>query len=298
MAKSQLKKISEYTSKLYDMIPEGYDLEDWMRTKISQMADDVGEVYHALDHRQDRGVDIASSLMKMAKDLIGGMPSAARKNNWLKYLNWDRMSDDVGAGWPKGWTVADATTSDIVNDAKMSLDDEGIFEMVDAVRIMSNEFPSVKKNFSRELKKLESALDSKKSDDEIRTELVSFIVSQLRGFKKVGWSSPSDINKSVGILNLMAKKDTEAGDAEYNVSIHRERGKPGVKVFGSVSVSRDTDFGAYVWEYLEKSDIIRIRKAVEVVETVFEVKDAHEAGRLCFWAYANLPRFVKKMVTG
>jgi hypothetical protein len=42
------------------MIPEGYDLEDWMRTKISQMADDVGEVYHALDHRQDRGVDIAS----------------------------------------------------------------------------------------------------------------------------------------------------------------------------------------------------------------------------------------------
>jgi hypothetical protein len=65
MAKSQLKKVAEYSAKLYDMIPEGYDLEDWMRTKISQMADDVGEVYHALDHR----VEVASELMKMARVL-------------------------------------------------------------------------------------------------------------------------------------------------------------------------------------------------------------------------------------
>jgi hypothetical protein len=42
------------------MIPEGHDLEDWMRTKIAQMADDVGEVYHALKHRQDMNVETAS----------------------------------------------------------------------------------------------------------------------------------------------------------------------------------------------------------------------------------------------
>ena len=53
MSKSQLKKVSEYAAKLYEMIPEGEDLDDWMRTKISQCADDIGEVYHALAHRQE-----------------------------------------------------------------------------------------------------------------------------------------------------------------------------------------------------------------------------------------------------
>ena len=50
MAKSQLYKVQEYSEKLYHMIPEGHNLEDWMRTKISQIADDISEVYHALKH--------------------------------------------------------------------------------------------------------------------------------------------------------------------------------------------------------------------------------------------------------
>ena len=50
MAKSQLYKVQEYSEKLYNMIPEGHNLEDWMRTKISQIADDISEVYHALKH--------------------------------------------------------------------------------------------------------------------------------------------------------------------------------------------------------------------------------------------------------
>ena len=55
MSKSQLYKISKYAEKLYTLIPEGHDLEDWMRTKISQIADDIGEVYHALDHDSFEG---------------------------------------------------------------------------------------------------------------------------------------------------------------------------------------------------------------------------------------------------
>ena len=55
MAKSQLYKIANYAVKLYEMIPQDHDLEDWKRTKISQMADDIGEVYHNLDHKIFKG---------------------------------------------------------------------------------------------------------------------------------------------------------------------------------------------------------------------------------------------------
>tara|TARA_Y100001973_G_C5205510_1_gene341208 strand:- start:1166 stop:1558 length:393 start_codon:yes stop_codon:yes gene_type:complete len=55
MAKSQLYKIANYAVKLYEMIPQDHDLEDWKRTKISQMADDIGEVYHSLDHKIFKG---------------------------------------------------------------------------------------------------------------------------------------------------------------------------------------------------------------------------------------------------
>jgi|GEM_PF-6940339 len=50
MAKAQLHKIEKYAGKIQDMIPAGHDLEDWMRTKISQAADDLGEVYHKLEY--------------------------------------------------------------------------------------------------------------------------------------------------------------------------------------------------------------------------------------------------------
>jgi len=51
MAKAQLHKIKKYSEQLQAMIPEGHDLEDWMRTKISQAADDLGEVFHKLEYK-------------------------------------------------------------------------------------------------------------------------------------------------------------------------------------------------------------------------------------------------------
>ena len=55
MAKSHLYKVNKYAEKLYHMIPDGHNLEDWMRSKLAQIADDIGEVYHALDHDKFEG---------------------------------------------------------------------------------------------------------------------------------------------------------------------------------------------------------------------------------------------------
>lgn len=50
MAKPSLYKVAKYSQKLLEMIPDGYELDDWQRTKIAQIADDISEVYHSLDY--------------------------------------------------------------------------------------------------------------------------------------------------------------------------------------------------------------------------------------------------------
>tara|TARA_R110001583_G_scaffold173853_9_gene327943 strand:+ start:2929 stop:3432 length:504 start_codon:yes stop_codon:yes gene_type:complete len=50
MAKSQLYKTANYAQKLYYIIPDNHNLQDWMRTKLAQISDDISEVYHALEH--------------------------------------------------------------------------------------------------------------------------------------------------------------------------------------------------------------------------------------------------------
>lgn len=50
MAKPSLYKVAKYSKKLLQMIPDGYELDDWQRTKIAQIADDISEVYHSLDY--------------------------------------------------------------------------------------------------------------------------------------------------------------------------------------------------------------------------------------------------------
>ena len=51
MSHPQLHKIKKYAEDLQHMIPANYDLEDWMRSHISQIADDISEVYHKLEYR-------------------------------------------------------------------------------------------------------------------------------------------------------------------------------------------------------------------------------------------------------
>jgi len=50
MAKPSLFKVAKYAQKLFEMIPDGYELDDWQRTKIAQISDDISEVYHSLDY--------------------------------------------------------------------------------------------------------------------------------------------------------------------------------------------------------------------------------------------------------
>ena len=55
MAKPSLYKVAKYSQKLLQMIPDGYELDDWQRTKIAQIADDISEVYHSLDYDKFEG---------------------------------------------------------------------------------------------------------------------------------------------------------------------------------------------------------------------------------------------------
>jgi len=55
MAKPSLYKVAKYAKKLLEMIPDGYELDDWQRTKIAQISDDISEVYHSLDYDKFEG---------------------------------------------------------------------------------------------------------------------------------------------------------------------------------------------------------------------------------------------------
>tara|TARA_R110000868_G_scaffold20184_7_gene85726 strand:+ start:667 stop:1119 length:453 start_codon:yes stop_codon:yes gene_type:complete len=55
MAKPSLYKVAKYAQKLLEMIPDGYELDDWQRTKIAQISDDISEVYHSLDYDKFEG---------------------------------------------------------------------------------------------------------------------------------------------------------------------------------------------------------------------------------------------------
>jgi len=55
MAKSQLYKVAKYASQLYNMIPDNYELDDWMRSHISGISDDLTEVFHSIDHKLFKG---------------------------------------------------------------------------------------------------------------------------------------------------------------------------------------------------------------------------------------------------
>jgi hypothetical protein len=50
MAKPQLSKIARYAEKLHDMIADGEALQDWQESKIAQMSQMIGDVYHSLDY--------------------------------------------------------------------------------------------------------------------------------------------------------------------------------------------------------------------------------------------------------
>jgi len=55
MTKSQLFKIGEYALKLHDMIEDGENLPEWMQSKVAQMDQMIGSVYHALKYDKTRG---------------------------------------------------------------------------------------------------------------------------------------------------------------------------------------------------------------------------------------------------
>tara|TARA_Y100001938_G_C7865809_1_gene317851 strand:- start:65 stop:607 length:543 start_codon:yes stop_codon:yes gene_type:complete len=53
MARPQLRKIATYASKLFDMVEEGEQLEDWQESKIAQMSQMIGDVYHSIEYHEE-----------------------------------------------------------------------------------------------------------------------------------------------------------------------------------------------------------------------------------------------------
>ena len=56
MAKAELRKLAEYSQKLYDMVDQVEGLEGWVASKITKASDYVSSVYHWLEYEhQDKG---------------------------------------------------------------------------------------------------------------------------------------------------------------------------------------------------------------------------------------------------
>ena len=53
MAKPQLDKIARYAQKLHDMIEDGETLQDWQESKIAQMSQMIGDVYHSIEYHEE-----------------------------------------------------------------------------------------------------------------------------------------------------------------------------------------------------------------------------------------------------
>ena len=55
MAKAELKKLAEYSHKLYDMVDSVPGLEGWIASKITKASDYISSVYHWLEYEhQDK----------------------------------------------------------------------------------------------------------------------------------------------------------------------------------------------------------------------------------------------------
>jgi hypothetical protein len=50
MARPQLAKIAKYASQLLDIVDKGEQLEDWQESKIAQMSQMMGDVYHSIEY--------------------------------------------------------------------------------------------------------------------------------------------------------------------------------------------------------------------------------------------------------
>mgnify|MGYP001365410461 CR=1 FL=1 len=55
MALPQLTKIANYANKLLSMIDEGEQIQDWQESKISQMSQMIGDVYHSIEYKKHKG---------------------------------------------------------------------------------------------------------------------------------------------------------------------------------------------------------------------------------------------------
>jgi hypothetical protein len=54
MAKPQLRKIEKYAGEIDAMVHPGKELDDWVESKIAQIAQSIGDIYHSLDYKMNK----------------------------------------------------------------------------------------------------------------------------------------------------------------------------------------------------------------------------------------------------
>jgi hypothetical protein len=52
MSRPQLAKIAKYSTLLHSMIDEGEEIQDWQESKIAQISQMIGDVYHSLEYKK------------------------------------------------------------------------------------------------------------------------------------------------------------------------------------------------------------------------------------------------------
>jgi hypothetical protein len=71
MARPQLYKIAKYAVELLDMVDENEELQDWQESKIAQISQMIGSVYHSLDYDEMQHHDSLDIDDLIGMNLIG-----------------------------------------------------------------------------------------------------------------------------------------------------------------------------------------------------------------------------------
>lgn len=84
MARSDLKRLVEYSAKLYSMIEESDELDGWVQEKISLAADYIGNVYHYLDYEKSAAEAVNTGPREFDED-VQQVVSKNLQEQWLKF---------------------------------------------------------------------------------------------------------------------------------------------------------------------------------------------------------------------
>jgi len=98
MAKSDLKRLAEYSAKLFAMIDENEELDGWVQEKISIAADYIGSVYHYLDYEKTA----AEAINQGPREFEESIHESVRRDLAEKWSQ--KYKNSINCDSPKGFS--------------------------------------------------------------------------------------------------------------------------------------------------------------------------------------------------